>query len=124
MSESLYQPARPQTSARRNILAPNINGAFDEFSRAVCAEGALPENTKQLIAVAVAHVTRCPHPITGDTTWAQREGVDDPLEIKEAIWVAAEIRAGGAVAHLALAIHATDQIDAHAHTPVGDGVSS
>jgi AhpD family alkylhydroperoxidase len=89
----------------------------------VFAEGARPEKTKQLIAVAVAHVTQCPYCITGHTKLAWRKGAS-PEEIMEAIWVAAEMRAGGAFAHAALAIHAMDQIDAHTHTSGADGAPS
>ena len=74
MSESVYQPATPQMSAHRKALAPSIHDAFDGFSRAVFAEGALPEKTKQLIAVAVAPVTQYPYCITGHTKLARRKG--------------------------------------------------
>ena len=96
--------------AHRAELAPEINEAFENFSRAVFAEGALPEKTKQLIAVAVAHVTQCPYCITGHTKLARRKGAR-PEEIMEAIWVAAEMRAGAAYAHSALAL---DEIDSAA----------
>jgi AhpD family alkylhydroperoxidase len=76
------------------------------------SEGALPEKTKQLIAVAVAHVTQCPFCITGHTKLAGRKGAS-PEEIIEAIWVAAEMRAGGAFAHATLAINAMDHIGGH-----------
>ncbi|MGH3321750.1 MAG: carboxymuconolactone decarboxylase family protein [Streptosporangiaceae bacterium] len=107
MPEPVYHPATPQVSARRKELAPGIHDAFDNFSRAVFAEGALPEKTKQLIAVAVAHVTQCPYCIDGHTKLARRKGAS-PEEIMEAIWVAAEMRAGGAYAHSTLALHAMD----------------
>lgn len=42
---------------RRRELAPDIHSAWDNFSAAVFTAGALDELTKQLIAVAVAHVT-------------------------------------------------------------------
>ena len=38
------------------------------------ADGALPAKTKQLIAVAVAHVTQCPYCIKGHTKAALRAG--------------------------------------------------
>jgi AhpD family alkylhydroperoxidase len=69
----------------------------------VFADGALPVKTKQLIAVAVAHVTQCPYCIRGHTKSALQHGAT-PQEIMEAIWVAAEMRAGGAYAHSALAL--------------------
>ena len=73
------------------------------------AAGALEQKTKQLIAVAVAHVTQCPYCIKGHTRLAGRQGAS-PQEIMESIWVAAEMRAGGAYAHSMLAL------DTAAHT--------
>ena len=64
--------------------------------------------TKQLIAVAVAHVTQCPYCIKGHTKAALRDGAT-PEELMEAIWVAAEMRAGGAYAHSALALETIDK---------------
>lgn len=104
MVENIYPAATRELADHRRQLAPAINDAFDAFSRAVFAEGALPEKTKQLIAVAVAHVTQCPYCINGHTTLARRRGAS-PEEIMEAIWVAAEMRAGGAYAHSTLAVH-------------------
>ena len=99
----MYHPTSPETAARRKELAPHTHDAFEAFSRAVFAEGALPEQTKQLIAVAVAHTTQCPFCIKGHTRLARRKGATDE-QIMEAIWVAAEMRAGGAYAHSALAL--------------------
>lgn len=115
MAESPYQPTTPQVAERRRELAPEIHEAFDRFSQAVFAEGALPEKTKQLIAVAVAHVTQCPYCISGHTKVAKRKGASDE-EIMEAIWVAAEMRAGGAYAHSTIALNA---IGTHAHGKEG-----
>jgi AhpD family alkylhydroperoxidase len=70
-------------------------------SKAVFADGALPAKMKQIIAVAVAHVTQCPYCIKGHTRAALHAGAT-PQELMEAIWVAAEMRAGGAYAHSAL----------------------
>ena len=105
MPEPMYPAATPEIAARRRQLAPEVNDAFESFSRAVFADGALPQKTKQLIAVAVAHVTQCPYCITGHTKLARRTGAS-PEEIMEAIWVASEMRAGGAYAHSTLALHA------------------
>ncbi len=98
---SFYKPSTPETARRRRDLAPNQQAAFDAFSKAVFADGALPAKTKQIIAVAVAHVTQCPYCITGHTKAAVRAGAT-PEELMEAIWVAAEMRAGGAYAHSTL----------------------
>lgn len=103
MSDQMYHPTTPEQARRRKELAPGIHDAFEAFSRAVFSEGALPEKTKQLIAVAVAHTTQCPYCIRGHTRLAHRAGNSD-AEIMEAIWVAAEMRAGGAYAHSTLAL--------------------
>ena len=60
-------PAAREIGTRRRELAPAIHQAFDAFSNKVFADGALPEKAKQLIAVAVAHVTQCPYCIAGHT---------------------------------------------------------
>jgi len=106
-SQSVYPVATPEIGKRRRELAPGIHDAFEQFSRAVFSEGALPEKTKQLIAVAVAHTTQCPYCIAGHSKLARRKGASDE-EIMEAIWVAAEMRAGGAYAHSTVALHALD----------------
>ena len=104
MTETVYQAPTPELAAWREELSPGVHEAFDAFSRAVLS-GALPEKAKQLIAVAVAHVTQCPYCIKGHTRLASRKGAS-PQEIMQAIWVAAEMRAGGAYAHSTLALHA------------------
>jgi AhpD family alkylhydroperoxidase len=107
MPEQIYQRTTREQAQRRKELAPGIHDAFETFSKAVFAEGALPEKTKQLIAVAVAHVTQCPYCIDGHTKLAVRKGAS-PEEIMEAVWVAAEMRAGGAYAHSTLALSAME----------------
>src|SRR3546814_6831454 len=103
MSHSLYPEPTKALADKRHSLAPEIDAAFRQFSQAVFQDGALPRKTKQLIAVAVAHVTQCPYCIRGHTKAALRSGAT-PKELMEAIWVAAEMRAGGAYAHAALAL--------------------
>ncbi|TAN11812.1 MAG: carboxymuconolactone decarboxylase family protein [Rhizobiaceae bacterium] len=108
MPDAIYPPRSSETSRKRRELAPETEAAFQAFSQQVFAEGALPVKTKQLIAVAVAHVTQCPYCIRGHTKAALRHGATKQ-ELMEAIWVAAEMRAGGAYAHSALAIDEMDQ---------------
>jgi AhpD family alkylhydroperoxidase len=103
--QSIYPSATKELAHERKKLAPNQAEAFKAFSRTVFAEGALPAKTKQLIAVAVAHVTQCPYCIRGHAQAAQQHGATAE-EMMEAIWVAAEMRAGGAYAHAILALDA------------------
>jgi AhpD family alkylhydroperoxidase len=103
MSDQVYPVSTREMSQHRHELAPAIDEAFRAFSKAVFADGALPKKMKQLIAVAVAHTTQCPYCIRGHTRAALGEGAAE-REIMEAIWVAAEMRAGGAFAHSAIAL--------------------
>src|SRR5215218_3166061 len=103
MADTMYPAPSRELSDIRKRLAPDIHDAFQAFSQKVFADGALPAKTKQLIAVAVAHVTQCPYCTKGHTKAALRQGARRE-ELMEAIWVAAEMRAGGAYAHSVLAI--------------------
>jgi AhpD family alkylhydroperoxidase len=97
----MYPAASRELADTRRKLAPDQQAAFDTFGKAVFAEGALTAKMKQIIAVAVAHVTQCPYCIKGYTKAARRAGATSE-ELMEAVWVAAEMRAGGAYAHSAL----------------------
>src|ERR1700758_5004009 len=105
MADTIYPLASRDLAKKRRALAPETEAAFDAFSQRVFADGVLPAKTKQLIAVAIAHVTQCPYCIKGHTKAALREGAT-PQEMMEAIWVAAEMRAGGAYAHSVLMLDA------------------
>jgi AhpD family alkylhydroperoxidase len=98
---SIYPSSTSEIARRRRDLTPNQQAAFEAFGKAVFADGALSGKLKQIIAVAVAHVTQCPYCISGHTKAALRAGAT-PEELMEAIWVAAEMRAGGAYAHSTL----------------------
>jgi AhpD family alkylhydroperoxidase len=111
MSDPLYPRATREIAEHRAELAPETHEAFQAFSRQVFAAGALDEKTKQIIAVAVAHVTQCPYCIRGHTKAALRKGATEQ-ELMEAIWVAAEMRAGGAFAHSALALDVAGEVAA------------
>ncbi len=110
MTEPLYPPSSRELVEKRRALAPDAEKAFQAFSQAVFADGALSPKIKQLIAVAVAHVTQCPYCIRSHTKAALRQGASR-AELMEAIWVAAEMRAGGAYAHSMLSLAAMDGSD-------------
>ena len=103
MSNHLLPEATPELAKQRKQLAPGPADAFRAFNQAVFADGALPTKTKQLIAVAVAHVTQCPYCIRSHTNAALKHSATGE-EIMEAVWVAAEMRAGGAYAHSLVAL--------------------
>ena len=110
MTDTLYPPSSRELAEKRRALAPETEKAFQEFSRQVFADGALPAKTKQLIAVAVAHVTKSPYCIKGHTKAALRRGATRQ-ELMGTIWVAAEMRGGGAYAHTAISLTAMDEAE-------------
>lgn len=117
MPSPVYPSSSPDIARKRKQLAPEIDAAFEEFSHKVFADGALSAKMKQIIAVAVAHVTQCPYCIRGHTKAALRRGVTHQ-ELMEAIWVAAEMRAGGAYAHSTLSLTAmTEETESQANLP-------
>jgi AhpD family alkylhydroperoxidase len=109
MADNLYPTSNRELSQARQALATETNDAFVAFSKTVFKAGALDAKTKQLIAVAAAHVTQCPYCIRGHTKQALRAGATRE-EVMEAIWVAAEMRAGAAVAHANLALDAMNEV--------------
>jgi AhpD family alkylhydroperoxidase len=111
MTEIYPKPTEAMAVARKK-LAPVIHEAFTNFSARVFAEGALPVKTKQLIAVAAAHITQCPYCIRSHTKAALRCGAS-AAEVMESIWVAAEMRAGGAFAHTVVALVSIAELPEH-----------
>jgi AhpD family alkylhydroperoxidase len=105
----MYPDTTKELARKRRELAPDIYNAFRAFGERVFADGALPSKTKQLIAVAVAHVTQCPYCIRGHTELAVKKGASE-AELMEAIWVAAEMRAGAAYAHSVIALDTMHRI--------------
>jgi AhpD family alkylhydroperoxidase len=113
--DQLYPHTSHELSEQRARLAPEQAKAFRAFTQSVFAEGALTRREKQLIAVAVAHVTQCPYCIRSHTRAAVQHRAT-PEQIMEAIWVAAEMRAGASCAHSALALDTIANLQAESAT--------
>lgn len=60
-NENLYPKATKELTDKKAALAPKNIKAWRNFSKTVFEAAALDEKTKQVIAVAVAHVTQCPY---------------------------------------------------------------
>ena len=102
-NKDLYPKTTQALAKERADLAPETMDAWRSFSNQVFKEGELSEKTKQLIAVAVAHVTQCPYCIRSHTTQALRKGATK-AQVMEAIWVASEMRSCAAYAHSVIAV--------------------
>lgn len=109
-NESLFPKTTRELLDKKAALAPDNIEAWRNFSKTVFKAGALDEKTKQLIAIAVAHVTQCPYCIRAHTSQAMKKGAVKE-EIMEAIWIAAEMRAGAAYAHATLAMDEMEKQD-------------
>ena len=111
-NQDLYPVATKELADKKAALAPKNIEAWRNFSKTVFEAGALDEKTKQLIAVSVAHVTQCPYCIRAHSNQALRKGATKE-QIMEAIWIAAEMRAGAAYAHATIAMDEMEKTVTH-----------
>jgi AhpD family alkylhydroperoxidase len=97
-----------EKAAKMGALKPEIMEAYMDFDDKVFAEGSLNVQTKELIAVACAHITQCSHCIEVHTKRAKTAGAT-PEKIAEAIFVAAAMRAGSAMVHSSIAMGSLEE---------------
>jgi AhpD family alkylhydroperoxidase len=100
-----------------NVLAqlvPETMQALVEVNDKVFQEGALSTKTKELIAIAVAHVTSCAYCIDIHTKNALRAGASEE-EIAESIMVGVVMKASSALSHSVIAVNAIDEFHSLAH---------
>ncbi len=110
MTNHLYDQENLKNLSKLKELAPEQLQAFSEFNTAVMTEGALSKKEKEIIAVAIAHVTECPYCIDSHTRRAKTEGATLE-ELVEAVFVVAGVEAGGVVTH---STHIHNAMDAEA----------
>lgn len=94
----MYDPANLKKLGALGAGAPAAWQGFVAFDKAAFADGALSRKHKEIIAVAVALATQCPYCIDVHAAAAHTAGATDE-ELAEAAFVAAAIRAGGALTH-------------------------
>lgn len=94
----MYDMSNIKKLKKFGSLAPAAWQGFVAFDQAAMADGAIPARTKELIAVAVALTTQCPYCIEIHTKKAKAAGCTEE-ELAEVVFVAAALRAGGAVTH-------------------------
>ena len=97
------QRYRQETQEIAKEDTPSVLNSIEDwtnFGKTIFKDGAISEKTKQLIALAVAHVTQCPNCIRDHTAQAIEKGANKE-EIMEAICVAAELHACAPFAHAA-----------------------
>lgn len=98
----------PQDKRFAKALRDGAPDAFRKFlafnDAALRAEGmTIPRKYTELMAPAVALTTQCAYCIEGHTTAAHAEGATE-AEVAETVFIAAALRAGGAVGHGLMAL--------------------
>ncbi len=107
----LYPPLSKELARKRAQLAPEISAAFKAFSQRVLRRGRAAHEDQAVDRgrggardpMSVLHSR--PHRACGEHGATEQE-------VMEAIWVAAEMRAGGAYAHATLALETMNQMEA------------
>jgi len=98
MSDFFYPKDGPKNFQKLMELNPDLFTSFVTFNQKVFEEGTLSVKAKELIAVACAHITRCPYCIDSHIQKAKQAGATDE-EISEVIFVAVAMNAGASFAH-------------------------
>ena len=107
---SQYQRREDLTAVPELLgLAAPEGRAFLAFNQSVEREdGVIPRKYRELIALGVALSTQCAYCIDTHTRHARAHGVSKQ-EIAETAFVAAAVKAGGALAHSLLALRIFDE---------------
>jgi AhpD family alkylhydroperoxidase len=99
----------PKDGAKQYLKLMELNkdlfSSFLNFNQKVFEEGTLSAKMKELVAVACAHITRCPYCIEGHIKKAKKAGATDQ-EIAEVIYVAVAMNAGASFAHSCISMEA------------------
>ncbi len=110
MADSFYQKASLKQLRRLKNASLNATEsvtAMNSFFAKATADGVLPAKTKELIAIAVGHATKCPYCIDHHVKAAKKAGATE-AEISESIMVAIALSAGAAFTHAGMAFESFD----------------
>ena len=108
MAEHYYHSESSKQLRKLRQLKPDLFASFVDFDKKAFAAGALDLKTKEIIAVAAAHVTQCPFCIDSHTRRAKKAGASG-AEIAEAVFVAVALAAGGPFMHASIAMGALEE---------------
>jgi AhpD family alkylhydroperoxidase len=106
-TDSLYRKEYFGRIGELKKYAPEAFETFFKFNDEALAEGKLSVKLKELIAVAVAHITGCPYCIDLHVGNAKKND-SSKEEVAEAIFVATSLKAGSALAHGVNGLNAYD----------------
>lgn len=110
MTDYLFKSnIREEIGLLKNINS-ELHDSWMELHDTVFKDGALSRKEKALIAVAGAHITRCPYCIRARTRNAAREGATEE-EIVEALYVAMRFAMGAPYAYSSIAFETYNALE-------------
>jgi len=98
MDNNYYDPADLRKFGKISEWAPELGEKFFYYYNSVFEEGALSAREKSLIALAVAHVVKCPYCIDAYTKDGLQKGITKE-EMMEAVHAGAAIESGATLVH-------------------------
>jgi len=110
MTEYMFKKDITQDTGLFKKINPDLYGAWMSFHDSVFTDGALSKKEKELIAIAGAHITRCPYCTRARVTVSKNHGATDE-EIVEAIYVAMRFAMGAPFAYSSIAMEAYEAIE-------------
>jgi AhpD family alkylhydroperoxidase len=110
MAEPFFSHESTKKIRRLKELKPELFKAFMEFDHQVFADGAIDRKTKEMIALAIAHITQCPWCIDAHTRRAKQQGVSDE-QLAEVTYVAMAMASGAAFSHSAIMFTSAEEAE-------------
>ena len=98
MEKTYYNPADLKKFSKISEWNEELGNAFFDYYGKVFKEGALSEREKSLIALAVAHVVKCPYCIDAYTKDGLERGITKE-EMMEAVHTGVAIESGATLVH-------------------------
>jgi alkylhydroperoxidase/carboxymuconolactone decarboxylase family protein len=98
MDNNYYDPADLMKFGKISEWGPELGEKFFDYYNSVFQEGALSAREKSLIALAVAHVVKCPYCIDAYTKDGLQRGITKE-EMMEAVHAGAAIESGATLVH-------------------------
>jgi alkylhydroperoxidase/carboxymuconolactone decarboxylase family protein len=98
MADTYYDPKDLRNFSKITEWNEELGGKFFDYYGKVFEDGALTAREKSLIALAVAHVVKCPYCIDAYTKDGLQKGITKE-EMMEAVHAGAAIEAGANLVH-------------------------
>ncbi|MCI4667809.1 MAG: arsenosugar biosynthesis-associated peroxidase-like protein [Bacteroidia bacterium] len=109
MANSYYDPADLRKFKKISDWDKELGDKFFDYYGTVFQEGALSAREKSLIALAVAHVVKCPYCIDAYTKDGLQRGITKE-EMMEAVHAGAAIESGATLVHAVQMMNKYDKL--------------